>query len=99
MRELTFKSSESFRNAFVKNSLRYSEEAVDRIEDAFGANKKEAKLFRIEIEDVDYTFEIVIPKKDWLDVLHMAFERFQEANMVDRTIDTWTLIRDLKEVN
>jgi len=97
MRELTFESSEDFRNSFVGEAIKYSLEATDSIEEAFREGQKEAKLFQIAIEDVDYTFQIVVPKKDWLTVLEAAFERFQEADMVDRTIDTWTLIRDIKE--
>jgi len=97
MRELTFNSSEEFKNSFVNETIQYSEVAVDNIQEAFKEGHKEAKLFYIEIEDVNYTFQIVVPKKDWLFVLEAAFERFQEANMVDRTIDTWTLIRDIKE--
>ena len=97
MRELTFNSSEEFKNSFVNETIQYSEVAVDNIQEAFKEGRKEAKLFYIEIEDVNYTFQIVVPKKDWLFVLEAAFERFQEANMVDRTIDTWTLIRDIKE--
>ena len=97
MRELTFKTSGDFQNSFVGEAIKYSLEATDSIEEAFREDQKEAKLFQIAIEDVDYTFQIVVPKKHWLTVLETAFERFQEADMVDRSIDTWTLIRDIKE--
>ena len=96
MRELTFETSEDFKNSFTGGSTKYSEHAVDVIEEAYHNNFKEAKLFKIEIENIDYTFEIVVPKKDWVTVLEAAFEKFQEAELVDRTIDTWSLLREIK---
>ena len=97
MRELTFETSEHFKNSFVGEATKYSLEATDSIEEAFREGQKEAKLFQIAIDDVGYTFQVVVTKKEWVTVLEAAFERFQEAEMVDRTIDTWTLIRDIKE--
>jgi len=78
MRELTFESSEDFRNSFIGEAIKYSLEATDSIEEAFREGKKEAKLFQIAIEDVDYTFQIVVPKKDWLTVLKQPSKDFKK---------------------
>jgi hypothetical protein len=54
-------------------------------------------LFEICIEGLENSFEISLPIKEWTTALENCLKHYQEWEMADEAIDTYLLIKSIKE--
>ena len=97
MRKLQIESLEELEDIFREKSVDMSTNIRDSIQEAFNNKKKTALLFEIELEGMDTSFEISITTKEWLTALENCLKHFEEWEMGDEAIDTYLLIKELKE--
>ena len=97
MRKLQIESLEELEDIFREKSVDMSTNIRDSIQEAFNKKKKTALLFEIELEGMDTSFEISITTKEWITALENCLKHFEEWEMGDEAIDTYLLIKELKE--
>jgi hypothetical protein len=97
MRKLQIDSLEELEAIFREKTISMTDTIRESIQEAFTANKKTAVLFEIEIEGTEPSFEISITVKEWIIALENCLKHYVEWEMADEQIDTYLLIKNIKE--
>lgn len=97
MRKLQIESLQELEQIFREKSVDMTNNIKEGIEEAMKNKKKTALLFEIEIEGVDSAFEISLTSKEWVTALENCLKHYEEWEMSDEAIDTYLLIKELKE--
>jgi len=97
MRKLQIESLEELEGIFREKSVDMTNNIREGIEEAMKAKKKTALLFEIELDGMDTTFEISLTSKEWITALENCLKHYGEWEMSDEAIDTYLLIKELKE--
>ncbi len=97
MRKLVIESIGELEDIFKNKSMDMTVNIRDSIQEAFDKKKKTALLFEIEVEGMDTAFEIAVTSKEWVPALENCLKHFEEWEMGDDAIDTYLLIKQLKE--
>jgi len=97
MRKLQIESIAELEDIFKNKSMDMTVNIRDSIQEAFNNKKKTALLFEIELEGMDTSFEISVTTKEWVTALENCLKHFEEWEMGDDAIDTYLLIKQLKQ--
>ena len=97
MRKLEIDSLEELEAIFREKSVDMTNNIREGIEEAMKAKKKTAILFEIFMEGMDTSFEISLSSKEWIIALENCLKHYSEWEMGDEAIDTYLLIKELKE--
>ena len=97
MRKLQIESLEELEGIFREKSVDMTNNIREGIEEAMKNKKKTALLFEIEMDGMDTTFEISLTSKEWITALENCLKHYSEWEMGDEAIDTYLLIKELKE--
>jgi hypothetical protein len=97
MRKLQIESLEELEGIFREKSVDMTNNIREGIEEAMKNKKKTALLFEIELDGMDTTFEISLTSKEWITALENCLKHYSEWEMGDEAIDTYLLIKELKE--
>ncbi len=97
MVKLKFTNTEEFESLFRKKTAQVTDGIVKGIEYALSNRKKSADLFSISFEDVELTYEIALPQKEWTTALQSCLEFYHtKGDETDKCIDTWKLLETCK---
>lgn len=97
MRKLQIESLEELEGIFREKSVDMTNNIREGIEEAMKNKKRTALLFEIEMDGMDTTFEISLTSKEWITALENCLKHYSEWEMGDEAIDTYLLIKELKE--
>lgn len=97
MRKLQIESLDELENIFREKSVDMTNNIKEGIEEAMSKKKKTALLFEIEMEGMDTCFEISLTSKEWVTALENCLRHYEEWEMGDEAIDTYLLIKQLKQ--
>ena len=97
MRKLQIESLEELEGIFREKSVDMTNNIREGIEEAMKNKKKTAILFEIEMDGMDTSFEISLTSKEWITALENCLKHYSEWEMGDEAIDTYLLIKELKE--
>ena len=97
MRKLQIESLKELEGIFREKSVDMTNNIREGIEEAMKNKKKTALLFEIELDRMDTTFEISLTSKEWITALENCLKHYSEWEMGDEAIDTYLLIKELKE--
>lgn len=97
MRKLQIESLEELEGIFRERSVDMTNNIREGIEEAMKNKKKTAILFEIEMDGMDTSFEISLTSKEWITALENCLKHYSEWEMGDEAIDTYLLIKELKE--
>ncbi len=97
MRKLHIESVQELQDLFKHKSVDMTNNIKESIQEAVAAKKKTARLFEIQVEGMDSSFEISITTKEWLTALENCLKHYEEWGMGDDAIDTYLLIKQLKQ--
>lgn len=97
MRKLQIDSIDELEAIFREKTVDMTNNIRESIQEAHKGKKKTAILFEIEAEGMDTSFEISITTKEWLTALENCLKHYEEWEMADDAIDTYLLIKELKE--
>ncbi len=97
-RKLHYRNQEEFAQAFKKNSNDITDLMVEGISESYKNKKRSAQLFTISFEDEDeYSFEVSLPSNQWVLALEQCLKNYESWEMSDEIIDTYLLIKEVKE--
>lgn len=99
MLTLQIEDLEELRTIFREKSVNMTTSIRGSIQEAFEKKKKTAALFEIHVRDSEESFEISLPVTEWFPALENCLKHYQEWKMADEAIDTYLLIKELKEKN
>lgn len=97
MRKLQIEDLHELEAIFRERSVDMTNNIREGIQEAFDRKKKTAMLFEIVVEGLENSFEISLPIKEWTTALENCLKHYQEWEMADEAIDTYLLIKQLKE--
>lgn len=97
MRKIQIESLQELEEIFREKSVDMTNNIREGIEEAMKNKKKTALLFEIELDGMDTTFEISLTSKEWITALENCLKHYSEWEMGDEAIDTYLLIKELKE--
>ena len=97
MRKLQIEDLQELEAIFRERSVDMTNNIQQGIKEAFDNKKKTAMLFEICIEGLENSFEISLPVKEWIIALENCLKHYEEWEMSDEAIDTYLLIKELKE--
>ena len=97
MRKLQIESLEELEAIFREKSVDMTNNIREGIQEAIAKKKKTAILFEIEVDGLDTAFEISLTSKEWITALENCLKHYGEWEMGDEAIDTYLLIKELKE--
>ena len=97
MRKLQIESLDELEGIFREKSVDMTNNIKEGIEEAMKNKKKTALLFEIELEGMGTSFEISLTSKEWVTALENCLKHYGEWEMSDEAIDTYLLIKELKE--
>lgn len=97
MRKLEIESLDELESIFKHKSVDMTNNIRESIQEAFDNKKKTALLFEIEMEGMDTAFEISLTSKEWVTALENCLRHYEEWEMGDDAIDTYLLIKQLKQ--
>jgi hypothetical protein len=97
MRKLQIEDLQELEAIFRERSVDMTNNIQQGIKEAFDNKKKTAMLFEIQIEGLENSFEISLPIKEWIVALENCLKHYEEWEMSDEAIDTYLLIKELKE--
>lgn len=97
MRKLQIEDLQELEAIFRERSVDMTNNIQQGIKEAFDNRKKTAMLFEIQIEGLENSFEISLPIKEWIVALENCLKHYEEWEMSDEAIDTYLLIKELKE--
>lgn len=92
MKDLTFKNIEEFETLFKKKTQAVTDTIVECVEAAMTNNLRSADLFRVTIEEGDYSYVISLLRSEWSKALQSCLDFYHDNNQVDAAIDTWKLL-------
>jgi hypothetical protein len=97
MKKLHIESLDELEAMFREKTVEMTDAIKESIQEAYDGNKKTALLFEIQIEGVESAFEISITKKEWIIALENCLKHYEEWEHSDDAIDTFLLIKTLKD--
>jgi hypothetical protein len=97
MRKLQIESLQELEQIFKEKSVDMTNNIREGIEEAMKSGRKTALLFEIEVDGMDTSFEISLTSKEWIIALENCLKHYGEWEMGDEAIDTYLLIKELKE--
>lgn len=97
MRRIQIESLQELEEIFREKSVDMTNNIKEGIEEAMKNRKKTALLFEIQMEGLDNVFEISLTFKEWIIALENCLKHYEEWEMSDEAIDTYLLIKELKE--
>jgi hypothetical protein len=97
MRKLEIEDLQELEQIFREKSVDMTNNIREGIEEAMKSGKKTALLFEIEMEGIDTSFEISLTSKEWIIALENCLKHYEEWEMSDEAIDTFLLIKELKD--
>lgn len=97
MRRLQIESLQELEEIFREKSVDMTNNIKEGIEEAMKNKKKTALLFEIQVEGLENIFEISLTSKEWIIALENCLKHYGEWEMSDEAIDTYLLIKELKE--
>lgn len=97
MKKLHIESLDELEAMFREKTIEMTDAIKQSIQEAYDGNKKTALLFEIQIEGVESAFEISITKKEWIIALENCLKHYEEWEHSDDAIDTFLLIKTLKD--
>lgn len=97
MRRLQIESLQELEKIFREKSVDMTNNIKEGIEEAMKNKKKTALLFEIQVEGLENIFEISLTSKEWIIALENCLKHYGEWEMSDEAIDTYLLIKELKE--
>lgn len=97
MKKLEIESLDELETMFREKSVEMTDSIKNSIQEAFTAKRKVAQLFEIQMEGADGSFEISLSKKEWIVALENCLRHYEEWEHSDDAIDTFLLIKDLKD--
>ena len=97
MVKLHFKDTSEFEGIFKRKNMKVTDAIVLGIEKAMQSAQTSAMLFSITFDDVDTSYEISLPKKEWIGALESCLKFYHEYEKQDeetsnKQIDTWKLL-------
>ena len=97
MVKLHFKNTSEFEGIFKRTNMKVTDAIVLGIEKAMQSAQTSAMLFSITFDDVDTSYEISLPKKEWIGALESCLKFYHEYEKQDeetsnKQIDTWKLL-------
>lgn len=99
MKRLLVEGLNEFSDMFREKDVEMTTSIRDSIQEALDQNKRTANLFEVEFEGVETIIEISLPKSQWKIALENCLKHFHEWEMSDDEIDTFLLLKKLKEDN
>ncbi|HMS90621.1 MAG TPA: hypothetical protein PKC87_00150 [Candidatus Absconditabacterales bacterium] len=97
MKRLLVEGLSEFSDMFREKDVEMTTSIRDSIQEALDQNKRTANLFEVEFEGVETIIEISLPKSQWKIALENCLKHFHEWEMPDDEIDTFLLLKKLKE--
>jgi len=97
MRKIQIESLQELEEIFREKSVDMTNNIREGIEEAMKNKKRTALLFEIEMDGMDNVFEISLTSKEWITALENCLKHYSEWEMGDEAIDTYLLIKELKE--
>ena len=97
MRRIQIESLQELEQIFREKSVDMTNNIREGIEEAMKNKKKTALLFEIAMDGMDNVFEISLTSKEWIIALENCLKHYSEWEMGDEAIDTYLLIKELKE--
>jgi hypothetical protein len=94
--KLHFKSTEEFEGLFTNKTLAVTRGIVQGVEKALQKNVRSAPLFDISFENAENTYEISLPKSQWVPALESCLEHLHAKELADEQIDCWKLLEAAK---
>ena len=96
MVKLHFKDPSEFEGLFKRRTLSVTRGIVSGIEKAMMKNKRTALLFELSFEEAENSFEISLPKSQWVNALESCLEHLHAQELPDEQIDCWKLLEAAK---
>jgi hypothetical protein len=97
MKRLEIDSLEELEAMFKEKSVEMTDAIRESIQEAYDSKKRTALLFEIQIEGVENAFEISITRKEWIIALENCLRHYEEWEHGDDALDTYLLIKKLKD--
>lgn len=97
MRRLEIETIAELETIFKERSVEMTTNIRDSIQEALLNKKKTALIFEIGVEGLDTSFEISLTHKEWISALENCLKHFEEWEMGDDAIDTYLLLKQLKQ--
>lgn len=97
MKKLEIESLGELETMFREKTIEMTDNIKNSIQEAVTAKKRVALLFEIQMEGVEGSFEISLPKKEWIIALENCLRHYEEWEHSDDAIDTFLLIKNLKD--
>ncbi len=97
MRKIRIESIEHLDDMFRTKSVEMTDTIKTSIQEAYNANKRTAHLFQIEIDGVENMFDISLGRAEWIVALENCLKHYEEWEHSDDAIDTYMLIKTLKD--
>jgi hypothetical protein len=94
--KLHFKSTEEFEGLFTNKTLAVTRGIVQGVEKALQRNDRSAPLFDISFENAENSYEISLPKSQWVPALESCLEHLHAKELADEQIDCWKLLEAAK---
>ena len=96
MNQLHFKTLEEFKRYPESNKGDISNYILEGITEALAKGKNSAYIFQIFVEEDNFSYEVSLPKANWISALSLCMEYFQEED-ADKSIETWLVLKKLNE--
>ena len=96
MKKLYFDTPAEFEKLFSKKTREVTDGIVVGIETAIQERKKSAPLFHIIFTSEEVSFEISLPKSEWVGALKNCLDYYHEHSETDLAIDCWKLLECAK---
>lgn len=97
MKKINIESIEDLDALFKEKTLEMTDTIKNSIQQAHSAKKRTAQLFEIQINGTDSAFEISLSKAEWIVALENCLKHYEEWEHSDDAIDTYMLIKTLKD--
>lgn len=97
MKKIKVESIEHFGELFKEKTIEMTDTIKNSIQEAISQKRRTANLFEVEIGGVDTIIGITLNKAQWTDALETCLKHYEEWDHSDDAIDTYLLIKELKD--
>ena len=97
MKKINIESIEDLDALSKEKTLDMTDTIKNSIQQAHSSKKRTAQLFEIHIQGTDSAFEISLTKVEWIKALENCLKHYEEWEHSDDAIDTYMLIKTLKD--
>ncbi len=100
LKTFQFGTIDDFENSMEDSQVlaNLSKTTVDRLQAGLQAGLNKADLYRIELEDTATIYTVSLSKKDWVTTAQNCLSHLEKVGRVDDVIDTYQLIKQLKNL-